>query len=114
MRIPFLITQSVVLAVCRDPIECRTFSRKSAQECQRVTDKAVSLETGMSEQAMEAQANPDAASKPMKENREHEPLPRKEERSSQGTHVQSPNPKHYGPVIGSTCCELTVMVRRGT
>src|SRR5262249_45269151 len=65
MRIAFLVAMRMMLAMVGNPNHRRAFAGQTAEERDQPFDRAISLKAAVSEQAMIAEANADAAGKPI-------------------------------------------------
>ena len=73
VRIALLIAEAMVLAVHGDPGDGRTFSGQGSQQTEQAADPRKRLKTAVGQEAMVAQANPQAASDPGKNAKRHRP-----------------------------------------
>ena len=98
VRIALLIAEAMVLAMHRDPGDRRTFSGQRSQQTEQAADPGIGLKTAVGQEAMVAQANPQAAGDPGKNAKRQQADPGEAERRGQGPQVQHREPADHRPI----------------
>ncbi|CAD78147.1 hypothetical protein-transmembrane prediction [Rhodopirellula baltica SH 1] len=104
VRITFEVTVCVVFSVVGDPIKRRSFSGKTANGSERVSHPVVSLHASVGQQAVIAEANPEAASDPVQHQSGDQSGPRECERCGQANDVSHRQPSD-GPPTDVGCSD---------
>ena len=88
VRVALLIAEAMVLAMHRDPGDRGAFSGERSQQAEQAADPRKRLEAAVGQEAVVAQANPQAAADPGKKAERQQADPGKTEGRGEGRHVQ--------------------------
>ena len=98
VRVALLIAEAMVLAVHRDPGDRRTFAGQRSHQAEQAADPGKGLKTAVGQEAMVAQANPQAAGDPGENAKRQQADPGEAERRGQGPQVQHGDPADHRPI----------------